>query len=136
MRGRLLLGEPRDSGRREGGQTKCELKVDLGLVRDLEGRGRRRRQPRGLWLGCLVVSCALTWKGGEKSALGAASAVRAANTSDQSVLVTVTIVGQLRRRPRVNGGWSAKLLLCFDSMSERRIFICLFVYLFTYLFTY
>jgi len=45
------MGEPRDLGRREDGQTKCELRVDLGLVRDLEGRGRRRRRLRGLWLG-------------------------------------------------------------------------------------
>lgn len=115
MRGRLLLGGPRDLGRREGGQTKCELRVDLDLVRVLEGRGRRRRRPRGLWLRCMVVSCALTWRSVKRSALGAASAVRAGNMSDQSDLLTVTIVGQLRRRPRVNGGQAS---LSFNDMSE------------------
>ena len=67
----------------------------------------------------MVVSCTLTWRSVERSALGAASAVRAGNMSDQSILLTVTMVGRLRRRPRVNGGRSAKLLLGFDITSER-----------------
>jgi hypothetical protein len=49
-----------------------------------------------------MVSCALTWRSVKRGILGAANAERTNDRSDQSVLLTVTIIGRLRRRPSAN----------------------------------